>query len=248
MSTTITVGTADLRQALTSVGVHASTDGELPDIARVRLTVGPDHVFVTATDRFTAALAHVSTWDHDGEPVEIVELLVDDVAKLLRIFKVHGKDEGDAPQYTLRIDIGDDEVTATDSSGFDIIGRRFRMPRLETAVTLNAVPALFERAHAGQIFLLDEATSMVVSGKNLARFKVAAAVYDEPLGMETRAGKSKGSATVLIRCGESFLGLIVPRQLIDEEAARAREYADGWAARLPDLVAAASDTEGEATS
>ncbi|MFI6215667.1 hypothetical protein ACIBCD_27055 [Nocardia brasiliensis] len=236
IATSITVGTADLRQALTAVTVHASTDGELPDIARVRLTIGPDHVFVTATDRFTAALAHVSTWDHDGEPFEIVELLVDDAAKLLRIFKVHGKDDGDAPQYTLRLDVAHDEVTATDSSGFDIIGRRFRMPRLETAVTLNGVPALFERAHLGQIVLLDSASSMVVSGKMLARFKVAATVYDEPLAMETRSGHRKGSASVLIRCGESFLGLIVPRQLVDEEAARAREWAQGWTARLPELL------------
>lgn len=239
MTTTLIVGTADLRQALTAVRPHACTDAEIPELTRMRLTIGRENIAITATDRFTAGLAIASTWEHDGEPGEIVEVLADDVAKILAIFK-GGKEAGDdSPQYLLRFEIDDEYVTVTDCSGM-IDGRRFRMPRLATEDSLDVVPALIDRAHGGRTVLLDGIESMTVSGDHLGRFKVAATTYKEALSLETRALAAKGSVCVLIRCGESFLGLMMPRRLLGEDLDRARDWAEGWTARLPEIVGAAA--------
>lgn len=243
MTTTLVVGTADLRQALTAVRPHASTDGDVPELTRIRLTIGRENLTVTATDRFTAALAIASTWDHDGEPGDIVEVLADDAAKILAIFK-GGKEAGDdSPQYLLRLEVDAEYVTVTDCSGM-IDGRRFRMPRLATEDSLDVVPVLVDRAHGGRTVLLDDIKNMTVNGDHLGRFKVAATTYKEALSLETRAGIGKGSVCVLIRCGESFLGLMLPRRLLDEDVQRAREWADGWTARLPEIVGAAAGSRG----
>ncbi len=244
MTTTIQVGTLDLRNALTAVLPHAGTDADYPDLSRVRLTLSAKHVFALASDRYTAALALVSTWEYDGPEYEIVELVPDDAGKLLRVFKAPGKESGDSPQYMLRIEVDSDEITVTDCSGFDFGGHQLRLPRLDTAPTLGGAATLFARAHAGQIMLLDAATRMIVTGKNLARFNKAAATYDEPLMLETRSGETRQKAAVLIRCGEDFLGLIVPRPLDEDEAREAREWVEGWTARLPDLAAAAGGESG----
>lgn len=239
MTTTLVVGTADLRQALTAVRPHASTDADIPELTRIRLTIGRENISVTATDRFTAALAIASTWDHDGEPGEIVEVLADDAAKILAIFK-SGKESGDdSPQYLLRLDIDAEHVTVTDCSGM-IDGRRFRMPRLATEDSLDSVPDLIRRAHSGEMVLLDDIENMTVSGDHLGRFKVAATVYKESLSLETRSLATHRSVSILVRCGESFLGLMMPRRLLDEDVQRAREWADGWTARLPEIVGAAA--------
>lgn len=243
MTTTLVVGTADLRQALTAVRPHASTDRETPDIARIRLTVDPQNLTITATDRFTCGLAIVSiwemAWEADGE-TGLVELLLEDVAKLLTVFKAPAKDGGeDGPQYTLRFEIGPDEITVTDCSGFDIVGRQLRLPRLETADALNLVPQIIDRIHGSQLVLLDGVKDMTVNGEYLVRFKVAASAYDRPLSLETRGeGRSK-TPTILARCGESFLGLLMPRRLLDEDVQRHREWATAWTVRLPQIVAAA---------
>ncbi|MCU1640890.1 MAG: hypothetical protein JWN03_1165 [Nocardia sp.] len=241
MNTTITVGTADLRQALVAVRPHACSDKDFPEINRIRLTVGTGHVTVSATDRFTAALADVSVWDHDGEPVEIVELLRDDVAKLLSIFGAPGKDSSDeGPQYLLRLKIGVDQVEAVDCSGLDVgVGREYLFPRLATEDALNVVPQLIERAHFGQLVMVNDITDLTVSGDHLARWKDAAKAYGERLTVETRQGLSTRSTTVFIRCGESFLGAMVSQPLLDEDKDKARGYADRWSARLPEIAAAA---------
>lgn len=241
MSTTITVGTADLRQALTAVRPHACSDKDFPEINRIRLTVGTEHVTVSGTDRFTAAIADVSVWEHDGEPSAIVELLRDDVAKLLSIFHAPGKDSSDeGPQYLMRLEISDDQVTAVDCSGLDIgVGREYLFPRLATEDALNVVPQLIERAHFGQLVMVNDITDMTVSGDHLARWKDAAKAYGERLTVETRRGLQKRSTTVFIRCGESFLGAMISQPLLDEDQEKARAYAERWSARLPEIVAAA---------
>src|SRR5690606_22322212 len=65
-----------------------------------------------------------------------------------------------------------------------------------------------------------------------ARFKAAATAYGEALEIEAHTG----SRALLVRCGESFLGLMMPRAIDDEERARLTEYADGWTRRLPALA------------
>ncbi|WP_280441057.1 hypothetical protein [Nocardia brasiliensis] len=231
---TITVGTADLRQALTAVRAHVSADKEATEYHRIRLTIGDENIAVTATDRFTGALAIVSTWETDAEPGLIVELLPDDVTKMLAIFKA-GKEIGDEPQFVIRLEIDEQHVTVTDCSGM-IDGRALRIPRLSTEDALTAVPVLINKSHNGQSALLID---MTINGDALARFKVAGNAYGAPVTIEAR-GDRRG---LLIRCGESFLGLAMPRRLSEEDIVRAKEWAEGWDARLSDIVAAAEADE-----
>ncbi|WP_029899554.1 DNA translocase FtsK [Nocardia brasiliensis] len=228
----ITVGTADLRHALTAVIVHACTEDEMPSVHRVRLAVDTENITVTATDRFTAGLAIVSIWH--GEDIEgcAVDLLPDDVKKILAIFKA-GKDSGaDEPDYMLRLDIAPEHVTVTDCSGM-LDGRALKVPRLpaDTGI-LCVVPKLIAEQHGSGPTLLAD---MVVGGEFLARFKAAANAYGEPLEIEAHVA-SRG---LLMRCGESFLGMLMPR-IRPADDLRARDWAQGWDRRLPEIVAAAT--------
>lgn len=239
MSTFVTVGTADFRQALTSVRGHASTDPEVPTMYRIRLVIDEENVTVLATDRYTAGLAIASVWEstaNDDWPCT-VDLAPADVGNILRIFTA-GKEKDDVPDYQLRLDIGESRLTVTDSSGL-IDGHSFTVPRLPTDGTiLCGIPKVIATLNDGAPKVLEE---MSVAGETMARFKAAATAYGEGLDIECR----EGSPALLIRCGESFLGLLAPRYVDDGDRAQRRDWADGWSRRLPALVAtsAAESTE-----
>lgn len=233
MTTTLTVGTADLRQALAAVRVHASTEKEDSQFNRVRLTFGPENVVVTASDRFTAGLALVSVWD-DSDETEglIVELAPEDVVSILRIFKAGTSKSSDIPDYILQLDIGKDELTVTDISGFGIAGHALRVPRLSTEVGLSGVPGLVHRQQTGAYAQL--VSGLAVASEYMARFKDAGSAYGHPLMLEARAD----GRVMLVRCGESFLGILSPRRLDEDQLVRAKEWSDSWDRRLPGIVAA----------
>jgi hypothetical protein len=235
--TTLTVGTADLRQALTAVLPHAGADKVMPEYSRIRFTVDREHVTVAATDRITMALAIVSIWDDPAahDPC-VVELLPEDAKKILTVFKAGALD----PEYRLRLDCRDDHLTVTDCSGMDIgiDGRSLRIPRLPTGDVLGCVAGSIAAAHDGQAALL---LGAAVSGEKLARFKVAATTYEALVSIEARAER-----TLLVRCGESFLGLMMSRKLDEDDVKRANEYARNWTERLPDILAAGQTDQGGA--
>lgn len=237
ISTSIEVGTADLRAALAAVRVHACTEKDLPDIHRIRLAIGAENVTVTATDRFTAGLAIVSVWNSAGELPRTVDLLPGDAGKILSIFPA-GKDTGDEPEYRLRLDIGDEHVIVTDCSGL-IDGRALQVPRLPTSDGgLSAIPAHIAGHHDSASTMLAD---MSVGGEMLARFKAAATAYKQPLEVEAHtAGRA-----LLIRCGESFLGLLMPYSDSDQARAQTREWAAAWNRRLPEIIAAAKAEGGD---
>ncbi|MDG3012486.1 hypothetical protein G4X40_20305 [Rhodococcus sp. D2-41] len=227
----ILVGTSDFRAALASVLIHACTDKDLPALARIRLDVGPENVTVTATDRFSAGLAIVSVHSHLAPELEAIDLTVDDAGKILALFKA-GPEKGDEPQYLLRIDTTGEHVTITDSSGM-IDGRALQLPRLDVDDSFTDVPRLFARSvHSAPILIED----MTVNGKLLARFKTAAAAYQKPVIIEARAG----IRSVLFRCGESFLGALMPVPLSESEYAETRAWAQAWTRRLTDPTAEAT--------
>lgn len=234
MTTTLVVGTADLRHALTAVRVHASTDREDPQFNRVRLTFDSENVAVTASDRFTAGLALASIWDgaeSDIPDALVVELAPEDVVSILRIFRA-GKESGDEPDYMLRFEIDKDEITVTDVSGFGIAGHALTMPRLSTEPGLASVPWLIQRQQQGAAAML--ASGIAVSGEFLARFKVAGKTYAEPIALEARAE----GRVLLVRCGESFLGVLSPRRMDEDYLVKAKGWSESWDRRLPDIVAA----------
>lgn len=230
MSDTFVISTPDLRQALASVLVHASTDKGHPPTHRVRLTFDREHLTVTATDRITMALAVVSLWHADPVDGLVVELLPDDAKKVLTVFKEGqaGADD-DGPEYKLRIVVDSDRLILTDCSGM-IDGRSLSLPRLANEDALAAVVSIIAQAHDGQTAALLDLT---VSGDSLARFKVAGKTYGSPLSIEP-----SGKRLLLIRCGESFLGVMSSRDLTEEDHQRHKEFAEGWSARLPEILAA----------
>ena len=226
----VTVGTADLRAALTTVKAHACTDPEIPDLNRIRLAVDPVNVTVTASDRFTIGLALASVLEQDGPPDAYeVELLPDDVGKILSIFKA-GKESGEYPEYLLRLDTTEKSVTVTDCSGM-LDGRALKVPRLPTSETgLSHIPTLLAKAHYADLVLLDAGAAF--SGEYLARFKVAAQHYQQPIVLEAH----EGMRAILVRCGESFLGLLMPRLLTEDDAYQLKEWAAAWDTRLPEIT------------
>lgn len=233
ISTSITVGTTDFRHALIAVKHHASRDKDLPTVYRIRLAIDEHHVTVTATDMFTAGLAIVSVWDVDGDSCT-VDLLPEDVGTVLSIF-TGGKEKGDEPEHTLRLDVEPGKLTITDNSGL-IDGRALKVPRLPTdGGTLCTVPSLIARQHDSSSALLAD---MSVSGEMLSRFKAAGNAYSASLVIESHSA----TRALLIRCGESFLGLLMPARLGDIERAEITEWSEGWAHHLPGIVAAA-DTD-----
>ena len=228
MSTTsITVGTADMRAGLGSVVVHAGSDEHLPVLTRVRLIIDPVNLTVVATDRFSMGLAIISVWEQDDPHLEIIDLLPEDVAKMLSIFKA-GKEtaSSEAPEYQCRIEADAEFVTVTDCSGF-VEGRALKIPRLPTDEQYIDVPQLMSRSHHAPPVLLED---MAVNGSLLARFKVAAAAYQKPLLIESHVG----FRSLLIRAGDSFLGMLMPLNISEDDDVRHREWAVAWSSRLPD--------------
>lgn len=229
---TVEVGTGDFRQALNSVRVHACADKDVPTIHRLRLAIGTENVTVTATDMYTAGLAVVSIWDGPGpDKVVTVDLLPEDVAKVLMMHP-GGKDKSDEPELMLRLDITADRVTITDSSGL-VDGRALTIPRLPTdGGTLCTIPDLVLKQHTSPAVVVSD---MVVSGDAIARFKAASSAYGNALEIEAHSG----AKALLVRCGESFLGLMMPRNLTANERDRMSEWSTGWDQRLPQTAAAA---------
>lgn len=245
-TTEFTVGTADLRQALRAVTPHVGKATGMPEYARVRFIVGRENVTLVASDRFTMAMAIVSIWERDdAEAVAVAELHITDIAKILAIHKLEGADTGDEPDYQLRFVVTDENVVATDVSGM-IEGRSLRVPRLATEDALSAVPRLFESAHSGQLALIDGITDLTMSGDHIARFRDAGKAYGASLSWETRRGvDGKRRLSVIVRCGDSFLGLMVPRTVQEEDRVKAKQNAEDWAYRLPDIARTAPEAEAD---
>ncbi|WP_020580167.1 hypothetical protein [Actinopolymorpha alba] len=219
--TSITVGTADLRAALLSVAPHADPDPEFPPLHRVRLTADRHNVWVTATNRYTAGLAIVSTEDLDTDDDNpAIDLTPGNIKEILTIHKPV-KDE---PDQTLRIDVDGKHTTVTDVSGM-FPGKALRLPRLSVEDGFPDIPAAIHK------YLTrgpEPAGRILTSGKLLGLFGDAAKAYGQPLVVEPT-----GERTVLvIACGESFLGLLQPQTVTEDDAARLAEWRANWHERL----------------
>lgn len=223
----ITVGTADLRAALSSVVVHAGNDEHLPTYTRVRLLVDPVNLWVMATDRFSMGQAIVSIWEQVEPGLATIDVLPEDVKKILSIFKA-GKEkaDSDAPEFQVRIEADDEFVTLVDCAGF-VDGRSYKIPRLPTDEQFLEIPKMISRAHHSAPVLIEE---LAVDGPRFARFAVAASAYVKPLLLESHTG----FRSLLIRAGESFLGLLMPLNIGEEDATRNKEWSVAWSSRLPD--------------
>lgn len=69
-----------------------------------------------------------------------------------------------------------------------------------------------------------------VNGQYVARFTKAAALYNAPLLLTAHTG----TKALIVRCGEEFLGALMPISNADEATtARHKQWARAWAYRLP---------------
>lgn len=225
-----TVYTADLRQALSSVLVHAHPKPDAPSMHRVRLELGPENVEVSATDSVTAALAIVSVVAFDRELLEPIDLDPTDARLLLALFKA-GQEQADDPQFMLHVEASTTHLRFTDVSGlFD--GRSVTLLRLAHDENMPVLRRLFSsllRRDPGA------PAALAANGSSLALFKAATAAYKQPLQLECSTTKR---AAVLLSCGESFLGALMPLAQDDEQLAEAVEWRRAWERRLPALEVA----------
>lgn len=228
-----TLGTKDLRRGLQAVLPHVGRDEELPMLCRARLYFDGDNVMVAGTDRYTAALGLVSVWDFaTPDPVVgPIDLSLSDIKKILAVFRAgKDKDDDDAPAYQLRIETRagrDDAVLlrVTDCSGL-IDGEHLELQAQPVAENFPNLPDLFARYLSEPAGLLD---TFVVSGTLVGRLETAAKVYEKSLVMSCG---QRETSPILARCGDSFLGLVMPFRMPDEDTSHEREL-NAWRRRLP---------------
>src|SRR5690606_8006489 len=131
----------------------------------------------TATDRFTAALAAVPVEELTMEELDPIDLAVDDVVKLLAVFKMPAdKDQwGDA---FVRLTPHDHELTITDAGGlFD--GQELTVPA-HSSSDYPDVPALIGSLLASARRLgVWPSSDRALAATALAKFVVATKTYEE---------------------------------------------------------------------
>jgi hypothetical protein len=240
----LTVNTLDLRQALQSVIPHAADAKLSAALAVVHFTATDGNLYVTACNTQTLGHAVASVWEADyltGDPNDDAFNLPTDVAKeLLALFKANGKQPEDEMGDALRITVREGSITFLDISGL-FPGKEFKIPREDD----NEYPVGFGRLLINAV--LSERVMperLTAAGRLVKLFATASAAYGEPLVIEPTADAKR----ILISCGESFLGLLMPIRSEDgsDVAAELNAWRDGWMHRLPEIAHAGGGKLAEA--
>lgn len=225
--TKLVVGTADLRLALRAVTPHADPDPDFPQLHRVRLDVGPENVTVSATNRYTVGHALVSVWEHEDGELGAFDLSLTNVKEILVLF--HGKaSDSDEPDNTVRLEVDDEHLTITDVSGL-FPGKSLQLPRHPMEDNFPRVANMLAAKLAASAA---SAERLITSGKLLGLFMKASAAYGEPLVIDP-AGEA---GAMLITCGESFVGMLMPQRPDEEITAKINGWHAGWLRRIDALV------------
>lgn len=231
----LTVNTLDLRQALMAVTPHTGDPKLSSALAVVHFTATTDGALhVTACNTVTLGHAVASVWESEGVTGEVNEdafNLPADVAKeLLQLFKAKGKQPEDEIGDTLRITVRQKDITFLDVSGL-FPGKEFKIPREDD----NEYPIAFGRLLI-QAALSDRVMPerLVAAGRLVRLFAAASAAYGEPLVIEP----TEDTRRILISCGESFLGLLMPIRSEDGStvANELNAWREGWMNRLPNIT------------
>lgn len=223
--TGIKVGTDDFRAALRSVAPHVDPDPDFPQLHRVRLTVGPENLTVSATNRYTLGHAIVSIWDNEtGQVGEHVDLSPSDVKEILALFRGKGPGGDGPPDATLLIESDNLHTTVTDVSGL-FPGKSLRLPKYPLEENFTNAEHLIRQALTRQA---ESTERLITNGKLLGLFSKAASAYGEQLVMDP----SGGSAAILITCGESFVGLLMPVRGDDDTEEKINGWHAAWLERL----------------
>ncbi|MBT2594751.1 hypothetical protein [Arthrobacter sp. ISL-72] len=230
----LTVNTLDLRQALMSVIPHAAEAKLSAALAVVHFTATDGILHVTASNTVTLGHAVASIWDSEGLTGDVNDdafnLPIDVAKELLQIFKAKGKQPEDEIGDTLRITVKSETITFLDVSGL-FPGKEFKIPHEDD----HDYPIAFGRLLI-QAALSDRVMPerLVAAGRLVRMFAAASAAYGEPLVIEP----TEDARRILISCGESFLGLLMPIRSEDGStvARELEEWRDGWMNRLPEIT------------
>ncbi len=222
--TALTLSTEDFRDALRSVVVHAAPDKD-HTLHRVRCDVGPENLTVTATNRYSAGMAIASIEDnHDGE-LSAFDLSPTDVKEILALFRGRKPGEEDVGD-TVRLEVDFEHFTITDTGGL-FEGKQLVLPRQPQGSTFPDLPMVVSRLLGKR---RSKVSRLAANGPLLASFAIAARVYARPLIVEPTGEAS----SVVISCGESFLGLLMPMRIEPDYAAQLDDWREGWLRRLPE--------------
>lgn len=230
----LTVNTLDLRQALMAVTPHTGDPKLSSALAVVHFTATDGMLHVTACNTVTMGHAVASVWEADGLTGDVNDdafNLPADVAKeLLQIFKAKNKQPEDEIGDTLRITVSPNDITFVDVSGL-FPGKELKIPREDD----NDFPLGFGRLLI-QAVLSERVMPerLVAAGRLIRLFAAASAAYGEPLVIEP----TEDAKRILISCGESFLGLLMPIRSEDGStvANELNAWREGWMNRLPEIA------------
>lgn len=228
----------DLRQALQAVAPHAEKDPNLSSIHRVHFSATPENLFVTATNRYTVGCAIASVWEHElsgSFSDDQFDLTPETVKEVLMICQA-SKEKNELGDV-LRIEVLADDLVFTDISGL-FPGKSFKVPRTHINDPFPNVPLMVEKALTAPKVMPQ---SLMVAGQYMGLFTRAASTYGQHLEIEATGS----SRAILVSCGESFMGLLMPARH-DPESDNAMEMAEwrrGWHERLSPLA-----TEGLAAA
>lgn len=221
-----TVGTADLRLALRAVAPHADPEADFPALHRVRLDLGGENLTVSATNRYTIGHALVSVWGNDDGEVAAFDLSPTNIKEILVLF--HGKaGDGDQPDNTVRLEVTDEHVTITDVSGL-FEGKALQLPRYPMEENFpNVANLIRDKITSGA----QSAERLITSGQLLGLFMKAATAYGESLVIDPTGE----TGAMLITCGESFVGLLMPQRADEDVTAKINGWHADWIERLEEL-------------
>ena len=236
----LTVNTLDVRQALQSVIPHAADVKDSPAHAVVHFTATDNNLYLTACNMQTLGHSAASVWEADGltgDPgTDAFNLPVDVAKELLALFKSSGKQKEGEIGEALRLTIKNKTITVLDVSGL-FPGKELTIPREDG----NEYPVTFGRMLMSAVLAEPVMPKrLTASGRLVKLFATAAAAYGEPLVIEP----TDDSRRILISCGESFLGILMP--IRDEEVAgNLNAWREGWMRRLPEIAHAGGTVKKE---
>ncbi|WP_435199530.1 hypothetical protein [Janibacter sp. GS2] len=246
MSTfTFTAETGDLCRALAAAEPFANS--KLPSFSTVRLFVDEANIYVGATNGNALGLALASCFalesiNSDGEAQNTagalfeVDLLPAQCKAIVALFKAGAAEDSDdgEPGAELRIEVGEEEVIITDASGL-LEGQSLTLPRPPTVANAAAVIVSVESLNVkGPDPASDRPPRYYPA--SLALVLKAAKVYGHDLTFEHRAPAAQNrSGSTLVRCGESFLAVLVDAWLDEDVAGTRDRWAGAWGDRLAPL-------------
>lgn len=222
-----TVGTEELRRILKAVAPHAHPDVHISALHRVRFELIGNTLRLVATNAYTAALAELSVTNGYGDtdhpkPWDLSPL---DVKKLLGIFD--GKSASTVQgEEQVRVDVNGKYVTVTDTSGL-FEGESLQLVRYADEPKYPPVAAVIGRTMRLGSTDVDR---LVTDGARMSLFTRTASALGQPLVLQPSGARG----TLVVTCGEHFIGLLMPMRVDEQKEANLTNYLAAWWRELPD--------------